>query len=75
MAPEKIAQKNKYSSEKADIFSLGVSLIILLFLEYPFGQDRETGWGDEREGGREGIGGKGRRDRRARIHTERKRAG
>jgi serine/threonine protein kinase len=43
MAPEKIAQKNKYSSEKADIFSLGVSLIILLFLEYPFGQDRETG--------------------------------
>ena len=42
MAPEKIAQKKKYSSEKADIFSLGVSLLILLFLEYPFGQEMDT---------------------------------
>ena len=37
MAPEKLSQKIKYSAEKADIFSLGVSLLILLFLEYPFG--------------------------------------
>lgn len=39
MAPERMGNVKSFSASKADIFSLGVCLMILLFLEYPFGND------------------------------------
>lgn len=43
MAPERMYERKKFSAAKADIFSLGVCLMILLYLEYPFGTNMRTG--------------------------------
>ena len=39
MAPERVKVQGSYSLEKSDVFSLGVSLFVILYLQYPFGTD------------------------------------